>query len=139
MTALLDLALNDQGKVVNLQVIATRQSISLSYLEQIFSKLRRHGLVTSYRGPGGGYKIARPLEEINIAEIMEAVNGSVETMRCKGEENCDGGEKCLSHDLWAELNSQVNVFLRQVTIKSLVTRQSDQSSIVKILNSGEIN
>lgn len=122
MTAMLDLALNAQDVPVSLADISERQGISLSYLEQLFAKLRRNELVSSVRGPGGGYQLARAAGDIQIVQVIDAVDESVDATRCKGKGNCQGGETCLTHYLWCELSEQIHDFLSGITLGSLVQR-----------------
>jgi len=107
VTAMLDLALHHSGGPVTLSDIAQRQGISLSYLEQLFALLRRRGLVSSTRGPGGGYRLGRKSDEIAVADVIAAVDESVDATRCGGKENCQGAERCLTHDLWQDLSRQI--------------------------------
>jgi len=123
VTAILDLALHDTQGPINLADIAKRQEISLAYLEQLFSKLRKNNLVDSARGPGGGYRLKRPADEISIGDVINAVDESVDTTRCGGQENCQGELRCLTHDLWEDLNSQISVFLNGVTLGDLIQRK----------------
>lgn len=123
VTAILDLALHDAKGPINLADIAKRQDISLAYLEQLFSKLRKNGLVESVRGPGGGYRLKRPADEISIGDIINAVNEQVDATRCGGQENCQGELRCLTHDLWEELNIQIAAFLNSVTLGMLIQRK----------------
>ena len=120
VAAMIDLASVTDNKATTLQMIAERQSIPLSYLEQIFAKLRLSGIVRSYKGPGGGYKLVRRAEEINVADILEAVDGSIKATLCDGNKNCMDGKKCSSHDLWSSLNIQVEEFLRGITLTTLI-------------------
>ena len=120
VTAMLDLALRDAGEPVALYQISARQNISLSYLEQLFGKLRRHRLVSSVRGPGGGYRLARRHDQVSIAEILLAVDEPLDATLCAGRENCDEGRRCLTHDLWADLNRRVLDYLGSVTLGELV-------------------
>lgn len=122
VTAMLDLALNSQSGPVSLADISRRQEISLSYLEQLFAKLRQNGLVASVRGPGGGYKLKSPSEDIHVAQIIDAVNESVDATNCGGEGNCQQGEVCLTHYLWTDLSEQIHSFLSGITLASLVKR-----------------
>lgn len=122
VTAMLDLALHGGRGPVNLADIAGRQHISLAYLEQLFGKLRRAGLVGSIRGPGGGYRLARELDAVYVAEIIGAVDESVDTTRCQGAGDCQGGETCLTHSLWEDLSEQILGFLRGVSLADLVAR-----------------
>ena len=111
VTAMLDLTIHADDKPVSLSEISERQSISLSYLEQLFSKLRQSELVSSVRGPGGGYRLGRSSDDIYIAQIIEAVNESVDTTNCQGKGDCQGGEICLTHALWDELTAEIHNFL----------------------------
>lgn len=122
VTAMLDLALNAREIPVSLADISERQGISLSYLEQLFTKLRRNELVSSVRGPGGGYQLARAAADIQIVQVIDAVDESVDATRCKGKGNCQGGETCLTHYLWCELSEQIHGFLSGITLGSLVQR-----------------
>lgn len=122
VTAMLDLALNAREAPVSLADISERQGISLSYLEQLFAKLRRNGLVSSVRGPGGGYQLAHAAIDIQIVQVIDAVDESVDATRCKGKGNCQGGETCLTHYLWCELSEQIHDFLSGITLGSLVQR-----------------
>ena len=124
VTAMLDLALHDNKGPVNLADIAKRQDISLSYLEQLFAKLRRNGLVESARGPGGGYRLNKPAADISVAEVINAVDEPVDATRCAGQQNCQGELRCLTHDLWTDLNNQISGFLNSVTLGELVQRQN---------------
>ncbi|MDH3689366.1 MAG: Rrf2 family transcriptional regulator [Gammaproteobacteria bacterium] len=122
VTAMIDLALRDQGDPVSLADIATHQSISLSYLEQLFARLRTHGLVQGSRGPGGGYRLTRPAEEISVAQIIIASDEKLDVTRCHGKENCQQGKRCLTHDLWSELSDRLYEFLDGITLGELVKR-----------------
>ena len=124
VTAMLDLALHHDQGTINLSDISARQSISLSYLEQLFSKLRRQGLVASARGPGGGYMLDRSAEKISISDVICAVNESVDTTRCGGLKNCQGDDRCLTHDLWAELSQQITSYLSSVTLGDFIERHN---------------
>ncbi len=123
VTAMLDLALHDGPGPVSLADIAKRQGISLSYLEQLFARLRRRELVRSTRGPGGGYRLARPPSEIFVAEVIGAVDESVDATRCRGRENCQGEERCLAHDLWEDLSHQIHEFLSGIDLAQIVERR----------------
>lgn len=120
VTAMVDLALHDAAGTVSLADIAQRQAISLSYLEQLFAKLRRNGLVDSVRGPGGGYNLALPAHEISIAKIIVAIEENIDATRCGGEENCQDDERCLTHHLWQQLSKRIHDFLSEVTLADLV-------------------
>ncbi len=122
VTAMLDLALRYDKGAVTLADIAKRQGISLSYLEQLFAKLRRSGLVDSVRGPGGGYNLAMEPSKISVAEIIVAINENIDATRCGGEKNCHGDEKCLTHQLWEDLSTRIYEFLSGITLGDLVTK-----------------
>jgi len=122
VTAMLDLALHEGGSPVSLSDISARQEISLSYLEQLFARLRRAGLVTSVRGPGGGYRLQRPGTEISVASIIDAVNETYEATACQGKGGCQQGEICLTHTLWNDLSEQIHAFLSGITLAELVAR-----------------
>ena len=134
VTALIDLALNAQNNAVKLTSISERQQISLSYLEQLFSKLRRAGLVESIRGPGGGYILGRDAGEINIAQIIAAAEDELDATLCKGKANCQSGAPCLTHNLWENLNHTINAYLSSVTLAGLLAQQQHDKNtqIVKI-------
>lgn len=123
--AMADLASHSLGDPVTLGVIADRQSISQAYLEQIFVKLRRAGLVESIRGAAGGYRLARAADEITIADIVVAVDEVMEVTRCEGGSHpgCINGQRCLTHDLWDELERHINVFLAAVSLEDVVNRR----------------
>lgn len=122
VTAMLDLALRfDQG-AVTLAEIARRQGISLSYLEQLFAKLRRSGLVDSVRGPGGGYNLAMEPAKISVADIIVAINENIDATRCGGEKNCHGEDTCLTHQLWEDLSKQIYDFLNGISLADLVAK-----------------
>ena len=121
--AMLDLALNESRGPITLSEISGRQDISLSYLEQLFSKLRKQGLVKSSRGPGGGYELAQEAEDISISKIILAVDESVDIRRCKGDGNCHGGHGCITHDLWTDLSGQINNFLESISIGELMKKR----------------
>lgn len=123
VTAMLDLALNDRGGPVTLSGISKRQSISLSYLEQLFGKLRRHALVESVRGPGGGYCLARTTENLSVADIIRAVDEPLDATQCGGKENCHEETRCMTHELWARLNIKMYEYLSSVKLSDLVAEQ----------------
>jgi Rrf2 family transcriptional regulator, iron-sulfur cluster assembly transcription factor len=127
VTAMLDLALRYDKGSVTLAEIAKRQGISLSYLEQLFARLRRRGLVDSVRGPGGGYTLAMPPREISVAQIIVAINENIDATRCGGERNCQGQEPCLTHQLWEDLSQEIYRFLSGVTLADLVERPHVQT------------
>jgi len=122
VTAMMDLAMNNGEGPVTLAEISGRQKISLSYLEQLFGKLRRHRLVDSVRGPGGGYRLARDAGEVTVADIILAVDEPIDATQCGGKENCRDDEKCLTHDLWAALNERIFEYLGSVNLRQLVER-----------------
>jgi Rrf2 family transcriptional regulator, iron-sulfur cluster assembly transcription factor len=122
VTAMLDLALHEGGGPVSLADISRRQELSLSYLEQLFARLRRNGLVTSVRGPGGGYRLQRSGAEIFVAQIVDAVNESYEATACERKGGCQQGEVCLTHSLWNDLSEQIHSFLDAISLAELVTR-----------------
>jgi len=112
---------------VSLSDIANRQSISISYLEQLFSKLRKRGLVTSIRGAAGGYHLAKPLDEIDVMSIISAVDESVDAMQCEGRGDCQGGTMCLTHDLWCALSNHIEQYLNNITLAQLLNMKNVQS------------
>lgn len=123
VTAMIDLAMRDGGGPVTLAGISERQKISLSYLEQLFGKLRRHALVDSVRGPGGGYCMAKPLDEVSVADIILAVDEPIDATQCGGRENCRDDQRCMTHDLWTSLNSKIFDYLASVKLSELVAVQ----------------
>lgn len=123
VTAMLDLALHDGGRPIALSDIAQRQGISLSYLEQLFARLRRHELVSSVRGPGGGYTLARDAEAIFVAQVISAVDENVDTTRCGGAHNCQDNQQCLTHDLWQDLGNRIRDYLNQISLQDLMNRR----------------
>ncbi len=126
VTAMLDLALHAQQGPVSLADISERQGISLSYLEQLFAKLRRRNLVSSVRGPGGGYQLSREMADIQIAQVIDAVNESVDATRCQGLGDCHAGDTCLTHHLWCDLSDRIHEFLRGISLADLVNRREVQ-------------
>ena len=124
VTAVLDLAFHCEDKPVTLTDIASRQTISLSYLEQLFAKLRRSDIVIGVRGPGGGYKLSREAREINIADIITAVDETIESTKCGGEGNCQDDESCLTHDLWEGLSHQIRSYLSGISLADLLVDAS---------------
>jgi Rrf2 family iron-sulfur cluster assembly transcriptional regulator len=120
VTAMIDLAMQHGSGPVTLAEISGRQRISLSYLEQLFGKLRRHQLVESVRGPGGGYRLGKDMGEVSVSEIILAVDEPIDATQCGGKENCYDDRKCLTHDLWASLNSRIFDYLGGVTLRQLV-------------------
>ena len=124
VTAMVDLAMRQNRGPVTLAGISERQRISLSYLEQLFGKLRRHNLVNSVRGPGGGYTLAQPTQGISVAEIICAVDEPLDATQCGGKENCLDDKRCMTHDLWATLNAKMYDYLSSVTLADLVAHQN---------------
>ncbi len=122
VTAMLDLAFHSQNKPVTLTDIATRQTISLSYLEQLFARLRKAGMVKGVRGPGGGYRLSRPADEISIADIITAVDEQVDSTKCGGTGDCQNNLPCLTHDLWMGLSEQIRQYLQGISLASLMEK-----------------
>ena len=129
VTAMLDLALHYDEGPITLADISQRQGISLSYLEQLFSKLRKNGLVDSTRGPGGGYRLSREAREIAVADVITAVDEKVDATRCGGLANCQGDQKCLTHELWTDLSDQIYSFLSSISLGTLVERHNVKESM----------
>jgi Rrf2 family transcriptional regulator, iron-sulfur cluster assembly transcription factor len=130
VTAMIDVAMHNGEGPVTLAGVADRQKISLSYLEQLFGKLRRYGLVDSVRGPGGGYNLARPATSVSVADIITAVDEPIDATKCGGKENCQDDKRCMTHELWANLNAHIFAFLRSVTLEQLVRQQDKQEVAV---------
>ena len=123
VTAMLDLAFHSQQKPVTLTDIATRQTISLSYLEQLFARLRKAGMVKGVRGPGGGYKLSRAALDINIADIIAAVDEEIDSTKCGGKGDCQDSQPCLTHDLWMGLSEQIRNYLKEISLGELLERK----------------
>ena len=133
VTAMVDLAMNAQNNAVKLNAISERQKISLSYLEQLFSKLRRAGLVESVRGPGGGYVLGKPAGEINIAQIITAAEERLDATQCSGKADCHGGAPCITHNLWESLNHTIHNHLSSVTLAHLIAQdQTPKEHVVTL-------
>jgi len=128
VTAMLDLAIHQEQGSITLANISQRQYISLSYLEQLFARLRRNGLVSSTRGPGGGYRLSRTADQISIAEIVMAVDENMDTTRCQGRQNCKETGECLSHQLWADLSERIKVFLTGISLAQVLDQRSKEVS-----------
>lgn len=126
VTAMLDLAFHSQIQPVTLTDIAARQTISLSYLEQLFARLRRAGMVKGVRGPGGGYKLCRKASDINIAEIIAAVDEPLDSTKCGGEANCQKDQACLTHNLWMGLSEQIRNYLEGISLATLLEKNQVQ-------------
>ncbi|MBL79656.1 MAG: DNA-binding protein [Nitrosomonadaceae bacterium] len=134
VTALLDLAMQHSNKPLKLAEISERQQISLSYLEQLFIKLRQKKIVNSVRGPGGGYCLARKMEHVSVADIILAVNEPIDSTQCGGKENCHNDKKCITHNLWTDLNKLIFGHLSSINLKQLVDEQQmDQISATKMV------
>ena len=134
VTAMLDLALRQRNGPVTLAGIGTRHHISLSYLEQLFGKLRRHALVESVRGPGGGYKLARTSDKVSVADIILAVDEPLDATQCGGMENCrEDNQRCMTHNLWATLNEKLYEYLNSVTLQDLASEQLAEKGNVTVL------
>ena len=123
VTAMVDLAMRGGNGPVTLASISERQKISLSYLEQLFGKLRKHEVVASVRGPGGGYCLARPANKISISDIIVAVDESLDASQCYGLGNCNDEKQCITHDLWMGLNGTISSYLKSVNLQQLITNQ----------------
>jgi len=134
VTAMLDLAINYKDGPITLSDISKRQGISLSYLEQLFSKLRKRGLVDSARGPGGGYRLSRGAGEIAVADVIAAVDESIDVTRCGGKGNCQDDGRCLTHELWCDLSDQIYDFLNNITLGKLVDNHNVQEVALKQKN-----
>jgi Rrf2 family iron-sulfur cluster assembly transcriptional regulator len=132
VTAMVDLSMRQTRGPVTLAAISERQHISLSYLEQLFGKLRRAKLVSSVRGPGGGYCLAKPTAEITVADIISAVDEPIDATQCGGKENCADDRRCITHDLWATLNEKMNDYLTSVSLADVVShQQGKQVQVIK--------
>lgn len=127
VTAMLDVALHAGAGPVPLADISVRQEISLSYLEQLFARLRKQGLVSSVRGPGGGYQLGKAAHLISVSEVISAVDESVDATRCQGKSDCQGGAKCLTHSLWSDLSNRIEDFLTQISLGELVAQHEVQN------------
>lgn len=139
VTAMVDLAMSRGKHPVTLAAISQRQKISLSYLEQLFGKLRRRALVDSVRGPGGGYRLAQDMTQISVADIILAVDETLDSTQCGGRENCRDENKCITHNLWANLNQHIFSYLGAVTLKQLVDEQKPrQNGVAQVHDMREI-
>ncbi|HTY02967.1 MAG TPA: Fe-S cluster assembly transcriptional regulator IscR [Rhodocyclaceae bacterium] len=133
VTAMIDLALRQHTGPVTLAGIAERQKISLSYLEQLFGKLRRNNLVASVRGPGGGYCLAKPMLQVSVADIIQAVDETLDATQCGGRGDCQDDHPCMTHNLWTSLNNRMFDYLRSVTLQELVEEQKNNAACVAAL------
>lgn len=136
VTAMMDLAMRGEDGPVALASISDRQKISLSYLEQLFGKLRRHKLVESVRGPGGGYCIARPFDQVAVADIIRAVDEQLDATQCGGRENCHDEHRCMTHDLWSTLNAKMFDYLASVTLADLVVSEKNKRGGATVMFEG---
>ncbi|RZQ56242.1 Fe-S cluster assembly transcriptional regulator IscR [Pseudidiomarina tainanensis] len=123
VTAMIDVALHTEQGPVPLADISERQGISLSYLEQLFARLRKQGLVSSVRGPGGGYRLGLEAHQISISAVIQAVDESIDATRCQGKGGCQGGSRCLTHSLWTDLSERIEDFLANITLAELVKQE----------------
>jgi Rrf2 family iron-sulfur cluster assembly transcriptional regulator len=130
VTAMLDLAINEAGRPVTLTTISDRQDISLSYLEQLFSRLRKSGLVKSVRGPGGGYRLGLDPKAMSVSDIIRAVDEQIDATQCGGNENCHDEKRCMTHDLWTSLNYKILEYLESVTLAQLVASHKSGRRII---------
>jgi Rrf2 family iron-sulfur cluster assembly transcriptional regulator len=130
VTAMLDLAIHHEEGPVTLADISESQGISLSYLEQLFARLRRHGLVEGLRGPGGGYRLSRPPQDISVAEVITAIGEGIDATLCDGNRDCQDGEECLTHQLWTKLGREIYNFLNGITLASFIERD-DVNEVIR--------
>ena len=130
VTAMIDVAMHSTNGPATLAGVSERQRISLSYLEQLFGKLRRSGLVESVRGPGGGYNLARSPETVTVADVIVAVDEPIDATQCGGQENCHDDRRCMTHELWANLNARILDYLQSVTLADLVRQQQQKAAVV---------
>ena len=133
VTAMVDLAMRGDPGPVTLASVSERQKISLSYLEQLFGKLRRHNIVESVRGPGGGYFLARPSQEISIADIIVAVDEPLDATKCGGKANCHDDRQCVTHNLWTGLNESIYAYLSAVSLKQVVDSQHAENNVRPVI------
>ena len=138
VTAMIDVAMHGNGGPVTLAAVSDRQRISLSYLEQLFGKLRRSGLVESVRGPGGGYHLARAAAQLSVAQIIVAVDEPIDATQCGGRENCHDDRRCMTHDLWAGLNDHIFSYLSGVSLAQLVAQQQQAATTAALRDSRQV-
>ncbi|MAI42691.1 MAG: Fe-S cluster assembly transcriptional regulator IscR [Gammaproteobacteria bacterium] len=131
VTAMLDVAVHMKEGPVSLAEVSKRQDISLSYLEQLFGKLRQRDLVRSVRGPGGGYRLIQDLEDISVGSIVDSVDENVDATRCSGRADCQHGETCLTHELWADLSDEINNFLNSISLASIIEKRQVQMVVAR--------
>ena len=134
VTAMIDLALRQHTGPVTLAGIADRQRISLSYLEQLFGKLRRNHLVASVRGPGGGYCLAKPMTQVSVADIIQAVDETLDATQCGGKGDCHDDHPCMTHNLWTSLNHKMFDYLRSVSLQDLVDQQKNNAACIAAIS-----
>ena len=132
VTAMLDIASHNTGSPISLPEISHRQNISLSYLEQLFSRLKKSGLVDSIKGPGGGYMLSKDANEIVISEVIQAVDEDLETTACNGKSNCHNNHQCISHNLWQDLGTEINNFLSDITLKQVISKNNSDVKEIKL-------
>ena len=132
VTAMLDIASHNTGSPISLPEISHRQNISLSYLEQLFSRLKKSGLVDSIKGPGGGYKLSKDANEIVISEVIQAVDEDLETTACNGKSNCHNNHQCISHNLWQDLGNEINNFLSDITLQQVIAKNNSDVKEIKL-------
>jgi Rrf2 family iron-sulfur cluster assembly transcriptional regulator len=139
VTAMLDLAIHHDEGAVTLAEISAAQGISLSYLEQLFARLRKNGLVRGIRGPGGGYCLSRAPAEISVADIIDAIGEGIDVTLCSGSENCQEGERCLTHELWSQLGVKIFEFLDSVSLAGFLERKQVSAIVDRQLNRVTLN
>ena len=139
VTAMLDLAMHESNNPVRLTEISDRQSISLSYLEQLFSQMRRKGLVKSVRGPGGGYLTALDYQTITVKDIIIAVDEKIDSTQCGGNENCQEGNRCITHNLWMSLNSKILDYLDGLSLEDLINSQNNDDKPITFNSTAKNN
>ena len=132
VTAMLDIAYHNKGNPISLPEIADRQNISLSYLEQLFSRLKRSGLVESIKGPGGGYMLSKDADDIVISEVIQAVDEDLETTACNGKSNCHNNHQCISHNLWQDLGVEIKNFLSDITLQQVISKNNSDIKEIKL-------
>ena len=137
VTAMLDLAINYENGPITLSDISKRQDISLSYLEQLFSKLRKNGLVDSARGPGGGYRLSRDADEIAVGQVITAVDEKIDVTQCGGKGDCKDGGPCLTHELWCDLSDQIYDFLNSISLGQLVRDREQREKVSQTIDFAE--
>ena len=132
VTAMLDIAYHNKGNPISLPEIADRQNISLSYLEQFFSRLKKSGLVESIKGPGGGYMLSKGADDIVISEVIQAVDEDLETTACNGKSNCHNNHQCISHNLWQDLGTEIKNFLSDITLQQVISKNNSDIKEIKL-------